>query len=83
MARKRNPFVTPKVDRDEKRPHEEDTTTPRKLGNEISTAKSKILTHFLKGKITFMPLETIMTIHGELEYFEGLMKLTRKLNKTN
>jgi hypothetical protein len=67
MARKRNPFVTLEVDRDEERPHEEDSiTTPRSLGNEISTAKSKILTHFSKGKITFMPLETIMTIHGEL-----------------
>jgi hypothetical protein len=48
------------------------------LGNEIKTTKSKIPTHFLKGKITFMLLEMIMTIHGELEYFEGLMKLARR-----
>jgi len=48
------------------------------LGNEISITKSKILTHFLKGKITFMPLGTIMTIHSELKYFEGLMKLARR-----
>jgi hypothetical protein len=38
-ARKRNPLVTPKVDRNEEGSHEEDTTTPRRLGNEINTAK--------------------------------------------
>jgi hypothetical protein len=78
VPRKRNPVVTPMVDKDEERPHEEDITTLRKLGNEISATKLKILTHFLKGKIRFMPLETIMTIHDELEYFESLMKWAKK-----
>jgi hypothetical protein len=78
VPRKINSVVMHEVDRDDKGPHEEDTTTPKRLGNEISTTKSKILTHFLKGKTTFMPLETIMTIHGELEYIEGLMKLARR-----
>ncbi len=67
VPRKRNPMVTPKVDRDGRGPQEEDATTPRRFGNEISNSKSKILTHFLKGKITFIPLETILTILGELE----------------
>ncbi len=57
VPRKRNPVVAPTVDKDEEKPHEEDTTTLRRLGNEISNAKLKILTHFLKGKIRFMPLE--------------------------
>ncbi len=71
-------MVTPKVDRDEGRPKEEDVVAPMRLGNGISTSKSKILTHFFKGKITFTPLENILTILSELEYFEGLVKLARR-----
>ncbi len=63
-------MVIPKVDKDEGGPQEEDVTTPRRFGNEINTSKSKILTHFLKGKIIFIPLETILTILDELEYFD-------------
>ncbi len=40
--------------------------------------RSKILTHFIKGKISLTPLETILIIPGELEYLEGLVKLTRR-----
>ncbi len=40
--------------------------------------KSKILSHFVKGKISLTPMETILIIHRELEYLEGLMKLERK-----
>ncbi len=72
VPRKRNLIVTPKVDRNEKEPHEEHTIVLRRLGNELITTKLKILTHFLKGKITFTPLKTILTILGELEYLEGL-----------
>jgi len=43
----------------------------------MNNAKSKILTHFLKGKVAFMPLETIMTIPNELEYLKGLVKLAK------
>jgi hypothetical protein len=32
----------------------------------------------LKGKITFIPLETILKISNELEYFKGLVKLARR-----
>jgi hypothetical protein len=32
----------------------------------------------LKGKITFTPLETIMTILNELEYLQGLVKLAKR-----
>jgi hypothetical protein len=40
--------------------------------------KSKILTHIIKGKIYFMPMETILMILRELEYLKGLVKLTRR-----
>ncbi len=43
-----------------------------------NTAKSKILTHFLKGKISFTPFETIIIVLGEFKYFEVLVKLARK-----
>jgi len=44
----------------------------------MNIAKSKILTHFLKGKISFTPLETNLTISNELKYLERLVKLARK-----
>jgi hypothetical protein len=44
----------------------------------MNTTKSKILTHFLKGKISFTPFETILIIPGELEYLEGLVKLAKR-----
>jgi hypothetical protein len=50
------------------------------LGSE-TTMKLKILSHFIKGKISLTPMEpmeTILVIPGELEYLEGLVKLTRK-----
>ncbi len=70
--------MTQEVDKNEGRPKEEDVAAPTRCGNGISTSKSKILTHFLKGKITFTPLETILTILGELEYLEGLVKLAKR-----
>jgi len=47
------------------------------MGSE-AILKSKILSHFIKGKIALTPMETILIILGELEYLEGLVKLTRK-----
>jgi hypothetical protein len=41
-------------------------------------AKSKILTHFLKGKIPFIPLETTLIVLSELKYLEGLVKLAKR-----
>ncbi len=40
--------------------------------------RSKILTHFIKGKISLTPMETTLTILGELEYLEGSVKLARR-----
>jgi predicted aspartyl protease len=45
-----------------------------------ATVKSKILTHFIKGKVSLTPMETILTILGELEYLEGLVKLASRQN---
>jgi predicted aspartyl protease len=43
-----------------------------------AAVKSKILFHFIKGKISLTPMETILIIPGELEYLKGLVKLTRR-----
>jgi hypothetical protein len=43
-----------------------------------SIIKSTIFTHFINGRISFTPMETILTIPGELEYVEGLVKLARR-----
>lgn len=43
------------------------------LGGNI---RSKILSHFVRGKIFLTPIETILIVRRKLEYFEGLVKLT-------
>jgi predicted aspartyl protease len=40
--------------------------------------RSKILSHFIKGKISLTPMETVMMIPGELEQLENLVKVARK-----
>jgi len=40
--------------------------------------RSKKSTHFIKGKIPFTPMETILTIPRQLEYLERLVKLARR-----
>jgi predicted aspartyl protease len=42
------------------------------------SVKSKILLHFIKGKISLSPMETILMIPGELEHLESLVKLARR-----
>jgi hypothetical protein len=42
------------------------------------SSRSKILTDFIKGKISLSLMETILSILGKLEYLESLMKLARK-----
>jgi hypothetical protein len=37
--------------------------------------RSKILTHFIRGKTSLTPMETILTILRELEYLEKLVKI--------
>lgn len=50
-----------------------------RIGEITNIAKSKMLTHFLKGKISLILLETITIVLGELEYLEGLVKLAKRL----
>ncbi len=40
--------------------------------------KSKILSHFIKGKISLSPMEIVLMIPGELEHLESLVKLARR-----
>jgi len=40
--------------------------------------KSKILSHFIKGKIDLSPMEIVLMIPGELEHLESLVKLARR-----
>jgi len=55
----------------------EDKQRGANMGSE-TTMKSKILSHFIKGNISLIPMETILIILGELEYLEGLVKLVRR-----
>ncbi len=43
-----------------------------------ASVRSKILSHFIKGKISLSPMETILMIPGELEHLESLVKLARR-----
>ncbi len=40
--------------------------------------RSKILSHFIKGKVSLSPMETILLVPGELEHLESLVKLARR-----
>jgi hypothetical protein len=42
------------------------------------SSQSKILTHFIKGKISLSLMETILSISNKVEYLESLVKLARK-----
>jgi hypothetical protein len=46
--------------------------------NREESVRSKILSHFVKGKISLTPMETVMIIPGELEHLENLVKVARK-----
>ncbi len=48
-----------------------------RMGRETSV-RSKILSHFVKGKISLTPMETVLMIPGELEHLESLVKLARR-----
>ncbi len=43
-----------------------------------TSVRSKILAHFIKGKVSLSPMETILMIPGELEHLESLVKLARR-----
>jgi len=51
VPRWRNLIVALEVDRNREEVVEEGGATQGRFGNEMNTTKSKILTHFLKGKI--------------------------------
>jgi hypothetical protein len=46
--------------------------------NREESVQSKILSHFMKGKISLTPMETVTMIPGELEHLESLVKVARK-----
>jgi predicted aspartyl protease len=48
------------------------------IPNRESSIRSKILFHFIKGRISLTPMETIMMILGELEQMENLVKVARR-----
>jgi predicted aspartyl protease len=50
--------------------------------NRENSVRSKILSHFIKGKISLTPMETILMIPGELEHLESLVKLAHRKKDT-
>jgi hypothetical protein len=46
--------------------------------NRDASVRSKILSHFIKGKIPLSPMETILMIPGKLEHLESLVKLAKR-----
>ncbi len=46
--------------------------------NRNPTIHSKILHHFIKGKISLSPMETILAILDELKHLESLVKLAKR-----
>jgi predicted aspartyl protease len=46
--------------------------------NQENSIRSKILSHFIKRKISLTPMETVMMIPGELEQLENLVKVARR-----
>jgi hypothetical protein len=48
------------------------------IPNRESSIRSKILFHFIKGRISLTPMETIMMIPDELEQLENLVKVARR-----
>jgi hypothetical protein len=46
--------------------------------NREESVRSKILSHFVKGKISLTLMETMMMIPGELEHLENLVKVARR-----
>jgi predicted aspartyl protease len=57
--------------------------TPEAMEDGVSASRdtsvrSKILAHFIKGKVSLSPMETILMIPGELEHLESLVKLAKR-----
>ncbi len=47
------------------------------IPNREGSIRSKILSHFIKGRVSLTPMETVMMIPGELEQLENLVKVAR------
>lgn len=62
--------------------HEVDASEDKKMGHlefgRNSFVRSKILNHFIKGKISLSLMETILAILGELKSLKSLVKVARK-----
>jgi hypothetical protein len=57
--------------------------TPEAVGertciNREASVKSHIRSHFIKGKISLSPMQTILMILGELKHLESLVKFVRQ-----
>ncbi len=46
--------------------------------NRENSVKSKILSHFIKGKISLTLMEIVLMIPGGLEHLESLVKVARR-----
>ncbi|CAN5966763.1 unnamed protein product [Sphagnum jensenii] len=60
-----------------------DVPTPQMVGDGLGVdrdlaVRSKILSHFIKGKVSLSPMETMLLVPGELEHLESLVKLARR-----
>jgi len=73
-----NLIISLEIDKNEENPIKHGVGAQSKIEEITNNTKSKIFTHFLEGKISLSPLETILTIPNELEYLKGLVKLARK-----
>jgi predicted aspartyl protease len=55
-----------------------DATIVGAKGNREGSIKSKIFSHFIKGKVSLTSMETMMMIPGKLEHLENLVKVARR-----
>jgi hypothetical protein len=78
ILRRYNIVVSPEIDKNEEEPIEDGVGAQWRIGEITNIAKSKVFTHFLKGKISFTFWETILIILVELECLEGLVKLAKR-----
>jgi len=74
IPRRRHPVELPPAAAEPSTEVAEDGT----VTNREHSIRSKILFHFIKGKISLTPMETVMMIPGELEQLENLVKVARR-----
>ncbi len=73
IPRRRQPVELPLVAAEPSTKAAEDGT----VTNREHSIRSKIFSHFIKGKISLTPMETVMMIPGELEQLENLVKVSK------